>query len=88
MDRNACRHCLVNELCTSLVVVFRARRSGARAGAIVPDQNGQQVRASCRKQLLEKLAQRMKQDGPRGNTFEVPLPRGELVTLACMPFED
>ena len=62
--------------------------AGAHAEALAPDQNGQQVRTSCRKHLLEKLAQRLKQEVPRGNTFKVPLPRGELVTLACMPFED
>ena len=42
---------------------------------------------ACRKELLQKLASRLKQEEP-SRVFEVPLPNGELVSLPCMPFED
>ena len=42
---------------------------------------------SCRKELLQKLASRLKQEVPSG-MFEVPLPNGELMRLPSMPFED
>ena len=40
-----------------------------------------------RKELLQKLASRLKQEEP-SRVFEAPLPNGELVSLPCMPFED
>ena len=44
-------------------------------------------KSTCRKELLQKLASRLKQEEP-SSVFEVPLPSGELMRLPCTPFED
>ena len=69
----------------SMAAALLLYSAGERAKPVLIETRG--PKKSCRKELLQKLASRLKQEEP-SSVFEVPLPNGELMRLPCMPFED